>query len=83
MGSVPRLHRLSQNWLKFSGFVELDELIILVINCYDFDYGLGLKLAKYSFHKFLKTMAKVKSSHFCDNIFSFISRSKWNILHIF
>ena len=43
MGSVPRLHRLSQNWLKFSGFVELDELIILVINCYDFDYGLGLK----------------------------------------
>ena len=30
MGNVPRLHRSSQNLLKLSGFVELDELIILV-----------------------------------------------------
>ena len=30
MGNVPRLHRPSQNLLKLSGFVELDELIILV-----------------------------------------------------
>ena len=30
MGSVPRLHQLSQNLLKLSEFVELDELIILV-----------------------------------------------------
>ena len=30
MGSVPRLHQLSQNLIKLSEFVELDELIILV-----------------------------------------------------
>ena len=30
MGNVPRLHRPSQNLLKLSGFVEFDELIILV-----------------------------------------------------
>ena len=30
MGNVPRLHELSQNWLKLSEFVELGELIILV-----------------------------------------------------
>ncbi len=30
MGNVPCLHRPSQNLLKLLGFVELDELIILV-----------------------------------------------------
>ena len=31
MGNVPRLHEGSQKCLKFSAFVELDELIILII----------------------------------------------------
>ena len=37
MGSVPRLHQSSSHLLKFSGFVEHNELIVLVIKyCRDF-----------------------------------------------
>ena len=31
MGNVARLHKLSQNPLKLLAFLELDELIILII----------------------------------------------------
>ena len=30
MGNVPRLHEPYPNWLKLSGFIEVDELIIFV-----------------------------------------------------
>jgi hypothetical protein len=72
MGSVPLYTRLSSNWVKLSWFVELSELIILVLNKYRLAYGLRLKLAEIRFREFSKNIQKIKNCIYCENIISLI-----------
>ena len=56
MGNVPLYTRLSQNRLKLSGFIELNELIILVLNYHTLAFRFRLKLVKYDLQNFGKNM---------------------------
>ena len=82
MGNVPRLYQPSPDLLKFSEFLEHDELITLVEKYQRFKYVIRLKQAKCVFRFFEKTIFKMKYSGFCESIFSFIFQAKLNILYI-